>query len=125
MKNCLRRLADELSVSMHVDFRENLSYDDLARTVSRASAVVAPANAVYTLREAGAACKLSITVRSSWNKGALGDAAWYVEPNDVRGIADGIVKILMDVGFAGNLGQRACDFVERNRDWRVIYPRIG
>jgi glycosyltransferase involved in cell wall biosynthesis len=120
MKDCFRRLADKLVVSTHVDFRENLSYDDLARTVSRASAVVTPGNAVYTLLGAGAACKPFATVRSSWNEGALGDAALYVEPNDVSGIADGIVKILMDIGFAGNLGQRACDFVERNRDSRVI-----
>lgn len=124
MLGYLRRLAKDLEVSNYVTFQENLSYDELAGTICRASVFVAPANAYYTILEAGAARKPVVTVRSEWNEEALGDTAIYVEPDDVAALADSVIKLLRDEQSARKVGQRAYEFVKRNRDWRVIYPRI-
>jgi glycosyltransferase involved in cell wall biosynthesis len=120
----LRRLAHELGASQWINFRENLTYDELAKTVARASVLVAPANAGYSILEAGAAGKPVVSVRSDWNEEALGRAALYVEPNDIVEIAKAVVKILKNDSLSENLGQQAHSFIGQNRDWRVIYPKI-
>ncbi len=120
----LRRLAKDLEVSKYVTFKENLSSEKLAETICRASVVVAPANAYYSILEAGAAQKPAVSVRSEWNEEALGDTAVYVEPENMQALTHSVIGILKNEHFTRNLGERAYEFVKRNRDWRVIYPRI-
>jgi len=124
LKRYLEKLTHDMGLSHYIDFQEDLPYDELAKTVCRASVLVAPANAGYSLLEAGAAGKATVSVKSDWNEDTVGDGALYVDQGDIHGIAAAVIRLLKDKELASSLGQRANEFVKRNRDWRVVYPRI-
>lgn len=123
-KEFLKNLVQKLGLEKHVQFKSNVPYNQLPGIISQASVLVAPYNAGYSMLEAGAAEKPVISARLDWNMETLGDAALYVEPKNVKEIADATVKVLENVELAQKLGRRARDFVEANRDWQILYPKI-
>jgi len=120
----LKNLSRNLGINRYLQFRKNVSYFELPRIVARASVLVAPYNAGYTLLEAAAAETPIVSARHSWNMEYIREFALYVEPRNVKEIANAIIRVIEDSNLAKELTHGAKKYVEENRDWKKICPRV-
>ncbi len=120
----LERLVKRLGISNKVKFLGEIPYNQVPNILAEASVFVSPGVSGYTLLEAASAGVPIVSGRIGWNVSCVGeDSAIYVNPTDVKEMANAVEKLLTDHKFAEALAKRAKGFVENNRSWDSIIHR--
>jgi len=123
-KAYLENLVKTLDISNKFRFVDSVPYDMVPKIMAGASVFVAPGISGYSLLEAASAGVPIVSGRIGWNISCIGrNSAIYVNPRDVKGLAEAVVRILTDENLAKELSSKARRFVESHRDWDTLIGR--
>ena len=117
----LEKLAETLGISKKVSFVDSVPYDVVPKVMAAASVLVAPGVSGYSLLEAASVGVPIVSGRIGWNISCIGrDSAIYVNPKDVKELAEAVVRILTDENLAKELSNKARRFIEFHRNWDTL-----
>ncbi len=121
----LKKLVENLKLEKYVKFIGWIPYHKVPAIIANASLVVAPGGAGYSIMEAAAAQKPIVSGKLDWNIGAIGKgSALFVEPGDIKNLADAIVEVLTDQKLAESIAEKARMYVENHESWDVLIERF-
>ncbi len=102
-------LLEKLGLNDHVHFARHVPHDDLVAFYNLAEATVFPSHyesfGLINVEANACGCPL-VTSRTGGSPEAAGDAALYVDPLDVEGIADATCRVLSDDALRGELREK-------------------
>lgn len=117
----LKNLARNLQIENHVKFIGWVPYRDVPRVVEKASVVVAPGGAGYSIMEAAAAQKPIVSGKLDWNISVIGrESALYVKPGDFKNLSESIISLLSDRHLSKLISKNARDYVEKHESWDTL-----
>jgi len=120
----LEKLVKTLDISNKLSLVDSVPYDQVPEFMAGVSVFVAPGISGYSPLEAASAGVPIVSGRIGWNISCIGrDSAIYVNPRDVKGLAEAVVRILTDENLAKELSSKARRFVESHRDWDTLIGR--
>ena len=117
----LKNLAKKLEIEKHVKFVGWIPYNRVPAVIAKASVVVAPGNAGYAIMEAAAAEKPIVSGKLDWNIDSIGkDSALFIEPGNIKKLAEAIIKILTNHALAETIAKKARTYIETHASWHVL-----
>ena len=118
LESSLKRFIRNEGIEDHVTFLGRASYRDVPRILAKASVFVAPGGAGLTLLEAAASRTPIVTVDNPWNLSMVDNSSvLVVKEGDIKDLARGVTKLLLDKDLAENLSNKARRFIEEKRSW--------
>jgi len=117
----LKNLVKKLEIGENVRFIGWVSYNKVPEVVAKASMVVAPGYAGYSIMEAAAAEKPIVSGKLGWNIDSIGkDSALFIEPGNIKKLAEAIIKILTNHALAEKIAKKARTYIETHASWYVL-----
>jgi len=135
-KERLSELASELGVRDRIIFADRVSDDELPDFYALCDVFAMPSRANLAFHdvegfglvflEAGACAKPVIAGRSGGIEDAVVDGltGLVVDPSDVQGIGQALIRLLTDSALRERLGQQGRVRVEEKHTWRIVGARV-
>ncbi len=119
-ENYLKELASENGVQDLVEFTGTVPHADVPQYLTEASILVCPGVAGLLLLEAAAMKRPIVTINHEWAHDALGDAAYYVPPNNPNKVAEAVLYALKNQEETVALAEVAYEKVTSERSWETL-----
>jgi len=121
----LKNLVSKLKIFKSVKFIGWVPYNKVPEIIAKASVLVAPGYAGYSIMEAAAAKKPIISGNIDCNIEFIGEkSALFVKPGDIEKLAEALVKVLTDHKLAENIADKARRYIEKSASWNILAQRI-
>jgi len=124
----LKKLANELGILNHVEFKGFISGEQLSSNYNNADIFIFPSLVEgfgMALAEATACGLPVITSNISAIPEVVGDAGILVEPRSSEAIANAILKLIKDEDLRVELGKKARKRIKENFTWGKVTERIA
>lgn len=122
---------DRVGVRSHIEFRGKVKLDEMVELYSNSAMFVFPSinrlEAFGIVQLEAMSCSTPViasNIPGVNNVMDVGKSGLLVEPRDVEGLAQAIIKILTNPQLADSMGRRGRELVETKYNWKTIGDQI-